>query len=209
MSAPSATTNAAPRTVTASERTAWRPLPVTMPAAVPRIGVPSGAMIMAPMTAAVAFVTTPAAAMTAARPSRIQNRDCLPATSPWPGQVRSVSSARLRRWPPMDLHAVPAPMTPKSGRQQPAPPHAAPSGSEDAAGAPDGILEAALAFSPICRRHDRPTRPARLRISIRYREHAARDGEHLPAEPTRTELAHLRAAITLVKPDLMRSKSVF
>jgi len=43
--------------------------------------------------------------------------------------------------------------------------------------------------------------------SIRYRERAARDGEHLPAEPTCTELAHLRAAITLAEPNLMRAKS--
>jgi hypothetical protein len=43
--------------------------------------------------------------------------------------------------------------------------------------------------------------------SIRHRERAARDGEHLPAEPTRTELAHLRAAITLAEPNPMRAKS--
>jgi hypothetical protein len=45
--------------------------------------------------------------------------------------------------------------------------------------------------------------------SVRYRERAARDGEHLPAEPTCTELAHLRAAITLAEPNLMRAKSAF
>jgi hypothetical protein len=43
--------------------------------------------------------------------------------------------------------------------------------------------------------------------SIRYRERAARDGEHLPAEPTCTELAHLRAAITLAEANLMRAKT--
>jgi hypothetical protein len=43
--------------------------------------------------------------------------------------------------------------------------------------------------------------------TIRHRERAARDGEHLPAEPTRTELAHLRAAITLAEPNPMRTKS--
>jgi hypothetical protein len=43
--------------------------------------------------------------------------------------------------------------------------------------------------------------------SIRYWERAARDGEHLPAEPTCTELAHLRATITLAGPNLIRAKT--
>ncbi len=44
-----------------------------MPSAIPRIGVPSGAMIIAPITVAVESVSTPAIAIIAGRVSMIRN----------------------------------------------------------------------------------------------------------------------------------------
>ena len=71
---PIATTSAAPATTSSRETTRLRRSPITTLSTVPRIGVISGATIIAPMTVAVESATTPAEAMTAARVSRIQYR---------------------------------------------------------------------------------------------------------------------------------------
>ncbi len=58
-SSPSTTTITSPSSTHRIDRTTRLRCPVTMPSAMPRIGVPSGAMIMAPMTVAVESVSTP------------------------------------------------------------------------------------------------------------------------------------------------------
>jgi hypothetical protein len=74
--------------------------PVTTDRIVPRIGVISGATIMAPITVAVESTTIPAEAITAARTSSTQNRLSLaaassPSKSSWSRiRARSAWSAR-------------------------------------------------------------------------------------------------------------------
>ncbi len=65
---------AAPPRTNRIDRTRFARSPSTTPSIVPRIGVISGATIMAPMTVAVESPTTPAAAMIEARTNRTQNR---------------------------------------------------------------------------------------------------------------------------------------
>ena len=65
---------AAPPRTNRIDRTRFARSPSTTPSIVPRIGVISGATIMAPMTVAVESPTTPAAAMVEARTNRTQNR---------------------------------------------------------------------------------------------------------------------------------------
>lgn len=72
---PMRTAAAAPVTTRPMERNRLARSPSTTASIVPRMGVISGATIMAPMTVAVESPTTPAAAMIDARISRIQNRD--------------------------------------------------------------------------------------------------------------------------------------
>ena len=62
-----------------------------MPAAIPRIGVPSGAMIIAPITVAVESASTPATAMTPESTSMMKNPLRLAAPSP---RERSTASSR-------------------------------------------------------------------------------------------------------------------
>ena len=74
---PRATTSAAPsRTVVTPRRMRARSARTTA-SAVPRIGVMSGATIIAPITVASESATTPAPAMIAASVSRTQKADCL------------------------------------------------------------------------------------------------------------------------------------
>ena len=65
---------AAPASTSSNDRTRLVWSPSTVASIVPRIGVMSGATIMAPITVAVESATTPAEAMTAARISSSQNR---------------------------------------------------------------------------------------------------------------------------------------
>ncbi len=66
--------SAAPASTSRIERIRLARSPSTTPSIVPRIGIISGATIIAPITVAVESATTPAEAMTEARASRIQNR---------------------------------------------------------------------------------------------------------------------------------------
>ncbi len=79
---PSTTTIPTPESTQRIERTTRLRWPVTMPSAMPRIGVPSGAMIMAPMTVAVESVSTPAIAIVPANVSMIRKPVRLPILSP-------------------------------------------------------------------------------------------------------------------------------
>jgi hypothetical protein len=64
-SSPSTTTIARPASTQSTDRITRLKCPVTSPRAMPRMGVPSGAMIMAPITVAVESASTPLIAMTA------------------------------------------------------------------------------------------------------------------------------------------------
>ncbi len=78
-SMPIATTARAPPSTSSTQRTTWRRAASTRARAVPRIGVISGATIIAPITVAVESPTTPALAMTAAStssPRSGSNPDC-------------------------------------------------------------------------------------------------------------------------------------
>ena len=72
---PIATTVAIPATTSRTPTTTWRRSARTSPTAVPRIGVISGATIIAPITVAVESATTPAPAITADRTSSTQNAE--------------------------------------------------------------------------------------------------------------------------------------
>jgi hypothetical protein len=61
------------------------------------IGTPSGAMIMAPMTVAVEFPSTPATAMTPESVNIVQNADTFEARSPWTRSRWSRRSPRSQR----------------------------------------------------------------------------------------------------------------
>lgn len=69
-----ATTVRAPPGTRSAQRTTWCRSARTRARALPRIGVISGAPIIAPITVAVESPTTPADAMIAARTSRTQKR---------------------------------------------------------------------------------------------------------------------------------------
>ena len=72
---------------------------VTVERTMPRIGVISGATIIAPITVAVESVTTPAVAITAASSSNAQNRLSLRARSgPSTGAHRAFKRDRWQRW---------------------------------------------------------------------------------------------------------------
>jgi len=63
----------------------------------PRIGVDSGAMIIAPITVAVESVTTPDTAMIPERVSITQKPDRFAAVSPWARSSLSVTASRSLR----------------------------------------------------------------------------------------------------------------
>ncbi len=79
---PSTTTMPTPLSTHRIEDTTSLSCPVTMPHAMPRIGVPSGAMIMAPITVAVESVSTPAIAITPDSVSMMRNPERLLSVSP-------------------------------------------------------------------------------------------------------------------------------
>ena len=99
VSHPTAMTANAPVVTSISERSKFGPSRVTTDSTVPKIGVISGATIIAPMTGAVAFPTTPADAITADRTSRTQKRlslrpRCSPSNRSSP-RIRAKSEAAI------------------------------------------------------------------------------------------------------------------
>ena len=87
---PSTTTITSPTSTHRIERITRLRCPVTMPSAMPRIGVPSGAMIMAPMTVAVESVSTPAIAIDAGERQHDEEAGAL-------AQLVAVARGRARR----------------------------------------------------------------------------------------------------------------
>jgi hypothetical protein len=92
----SPTTSSAPPTTSATERARFCVSPMVTESTVPRIGVMSGATIIAPITVAVESPTIPAAAMTAESASSVQKRLSLrPASGP---SKNSCSRMRARSY---------------------------------------------------------------------------------------------------------------
>ena len=72
--------------------------PAAIASAAPKIGVPSGAMIIAPTTVAVEFSMTPPAAMTVDSTSNGQKNDRFSRRSPSSRKSSSCTSSSERRW---------------------------------------------------------------------------------------------------------------
>ena len=99
MSQPIATTAAEPSTTSSTERPRFGPSRVTTESTVPRIGVISGATIIAPITVAVESASTPAVAMIEARIRSVQKRLSLrPRSGP--------SNSRSRRIRPRSASVI-------------------------------------------------------------------------------------------------------
>ncbi len=69
-----------------------------MPSAIPRIGVPSGAMIIAPITVAVESASTPLMAMIADSTSMMRKPVRFASGSPYPRSSASFSASTGWRW---------------------------------------------------------------------------------------------------------------